>query len=304
MNGVLQPFVSIIIPFLNDVQRLKICLGALDQQTYPKDRFEIILIDNGSEESLDNLEAFSANIHLSKETKPGSYAARNKGISLAKGDVIAFTDADCIPQPDWLAKGVAKLFHSPACGLVGGRIEVFCHSLDNPTATELYELLVAFPQERFVTRQHFSATANLFTFKSVFEKIGLFDANLKSGGDFDWGTRVFAAGYTQMYADDTCVLHPARYSIAEIAQKQARVVRGLYQIYSKEGYPFRLLIRHIRHERPRPKDFLNIGSDQRLKNRKQKVQVLFVMTIVKFVKVWKRTYLWLKDYRKNLLRLN
>ena len=291
-----QPFVSVIIPFLNDTERLKTCLMALEAQEYPKHRYEVVLIDNGSEESLDDLHAYSANIRLTRETKPGSYAARNKGISLTQGDIIAFTDADCIPTSNWLKNGTASLLQTPGCGLVGGKIEVFFRSSDKPTSAELFDLLTGFPQEDYVKRQHFGATANVFTFRSVLDQVGLFDADLQSGGDHDWGKRVFAAGYKQIYAEDTCVLHPARYSITDIAKKHVRVVGGLYHIQNKKGYPFRLFIQSLRYSWPRPQHFLSVASDQRLKSRKQKAKVLFVMTIIKCVRIWERSRLWVSDH--------
>ncbi len=99
VGNALQPFVSVIIPVYNDAGRLRICLAALHKQTYDSDRYEIIVIDNGSDPSpvMDNLKVEFDNVVYDQELTPGSYAARNKGITIAKGDVIAFTDADCIP---------------------------------------------------------------------------------------------------------------------------------------------------------------------------------------------------------------
>src|SRR5262245_46024865 len=103
------PFVSVIIPVYNNPDGLRRCLHALEAQTYPKSRYEIIVVDNGSDTPpADMVRAFDR-VTLLEEAVPSSYAARNRGLAQARGEVIAFTDSDCIPAPDWLAHGVANL---------------------------------------------------------------------------------------------------------------------------------------------------------------------------------------------------
>src|SRR4051794_296822 len=91
-----KPFVSIIIPVYNDGERLRTCLTALSKQTYPAERFEVLVIDNGSKVSPGPIVADFPFAKLSIETRPGSYCARNNGLALAKGEMFAFTDADCV----------------------------------------------------------------------------------------------------------------------------------------------------------------------------------------------------------------
>lgn len=216
------PFVSIIIPVYNDSERLKLCLRALERQTYPRDCFEIIVVDNGSDVPVEVGE-FPL-VHLVYEVQPGSYAARNRGLAAAKGTVLAFTDSDCLPDPDWLEAGVRCLLGD--VGLVGGRVEVFPEDAANPTAVELYESLFAFQMRESIEQRHFSPTCNLFTTRQVFDAVGLFDARLKSGGDAEWGQRVHAQGYPLIYADSVCIRHPARRSFEEVARKDRRRVTG------------------------------------------------------------------------------
>ena len=219
-------FVSVIIPVFNDSRRLRICLEALENQTYPKHLYEIIIIDNGSTENLEPLVHEFKNAIFIREEKPGSYIARNKGISVSRGAVIAFTDSDCIPAQDWIEKGVKNLTATPNCGLVGGRIDMFLKNPDKPTAVELYESIFAFWQKHYIEKRKFGATANVFTFRKVIEKAGLFNENLKSSGDLEWGHRVFSNGYKQIYADDVCVLHPARHSLHQLYRKIRRLTGG------------------------------------------------------------------------------
>ncbi|MGD1855052.1 MAG: glycosyltransferase [Leptolyngbyaceae cyanobacterium] len=225
------PFVSIIIPVYNDGDFLKTCLAALAKQTYAKDRYEIIVVDNNSEEDVSLVTKPFERVILAHESTPGSYIARNKGLTLAKGDVIAFTDADCIPQPDWLETGVATLTQRANIGLVAGRIELFYRDPNRPKSFELYDsLTMGFPQEDFVRDSHFGATANLFTFRSVLDNVGGFDENLKSAGDRQWGKRVYDSGYEQVYNDAVCIRHPARYSWADVKKRAIRITGGRYDL--------------------------------------------------------------------------
>ena len=77
------PFVSVIIPVYNDPIRLQTCLQALEDQTYPKSSYEVIVVDNGSDESIEPIVAEFSQAKATYKAQPGSYAASNKGISLA-----------------------------------------------------------------------------------------------------------------------------------------------------------------------------------------------------------------------------
>lgn len=229
-----EPFVSVIIPVYNDTKRLQICLAALEQQTYRPDCYEIVVVDNGSDPDQDvgAIATQCEHVVVIKELAPGSYAARNKGISVARGDVIAFTDADCIPSSTWLETGVNYLLENPDCGLVAGKIEMFFDDPDNVSVVELYDhVVMGFPQEEFVKRRKAGMTANIFTRKPVIDKVGIFRAHLKSQGDLEWGARVFEAGFQQIYAEDVCVAHPTRKSLREICRRTLRLAGGVYDIY-------------------------------------------------------------------------
>lgn len=226
MNDTAMPFVSVIIPVYNDSERLKTCLRALEMQTYPPEQYEVIVVDNQSDEGLDLIVAAFPHAISIVETQRSSYAARNAGILRTQGQIVAFTDSDCIPAEDWLEAGVKHLMSTSNCGLIGGKIELFFQTSGRPTAVELYDSLMHLQQHLFVNAMRFSATANLFTFKTVFDRVGLFDSRLKSGGDKEWGQRVFSAGYRLVYADDVCITHPARATFRQLRGKERRLAGG------------------------------------------------------------------------------
>ena len=230
MTTTTRPFVSVIVPVFNDAGRLRLCLEALDAQTYPKELYEVVVVDNGSDEPPARVVARFARARFSVEPRPGSYAARNRGLALARGDVFAFTDADCLPAPDWVERGVAALFATPNCGFVAGRVEIFFADARRPTAVELYEGLAALAQKTYVEAGRFGATANLFTTRAVVERVGAFDDSVMSGGDVEWGQRVASRGYAVAYADDARVSHPARRTLAELYRRTARVVGGFHEL--------------------------------------------------------------------------
>lgn len=182
-----QPFVSVIIPVYNDAERLEKCLAALENQTCPQDLYEVIVVDNASDESITRVVDKYQQTSATYEPEQGSYAARNKGITIAKGEIIAFTDSDCIPAPDWIENGVMALKNNPDCGIIGGRIKLFFRDPNRLTAVELYEDLTAFPQKRHIEINNFTPTANLFTHKVFFDKVGKFNYKLKSNGDREIG---------------------------------------------------------------------------------------------------------------------
>src|SRR3990170_3006911 len=103
------PKISVIVPVYNDAQRIGKCIESLLQQTYPHEKYEVIIIDNGStDETREVIKKYPVKL-LIEDKIQSSYAARNKGIKNAKGEVIAFTDSDCIPGNDWIERGVANL---------------------------------------------------------------------------------------------------------------------------------------------------------------------------------------------------
>ena len=218
------PKVSVTIPVYNDKVRMRHCLSALQRQSYDGD-VEIIVIDNGSADNVLELAAEFSNVLFMSENRPGAYVARNTGLAKATGEVLAFTDSDCDPDPQWIAKAVDALFSGENIGFVGGHIKI-ATARRSPSVAELYDHVTAFPQEHYVKDLHFAATANMVTTRLVMDRVGLFDERLKSGGDREWGTRTGAFGYRAVFEPLSIVTHPAR-RMGEILQKVRRVAAGM-----------------------------------------------------------------------------
>lgn len=182
-------FVSIIIPAYHDWQRLSLCLDALSKQTFPKEMFEVIIVNNDPNDNVPLNFSLPDGYKIIVEEKSGSYAARNTGLKVAKGEIIGFTDSDCIPDKDWIKNAVNYLMNNESCSRIGGNILVFNKS-SKPSIVELYNNVYSFPQKWHVNKVGTSVTANLFVYKYLFDKVGYFDEKLMSMGDSDGHSRL------------------------------------------------------------------------------------------------------------------
>jgi len=223
--------VSIIIPTYKDSIRLIKCLNALVTQIYESTKFEVIVVDNDPEGSLnlDNYFFLNLNLYTLHEPIPGSYAARNKGLKFAKNELIGFTDSDCVPDPYWIANAV-KYFEkdqNEKLGIIAGKVPLFFKDKDLLTYGEIYEKYTGFDFESYV-REGASGAGNWFSYKSILEEFGGFNSELKSNGDTELSKRI-SKKYEIKYAPDVIVTHPARDTISDIVYKYRRLIGGAYQ---------------------------------------------------------------------------
>lgn len=225
------PFVSVIVPVYNDVDRIGHCLDALAAQTYPPSRYEIIVVDNGSTDGTPEMLHRSGVHALNERTVQSSYAARNVGLRAALGTVLAFTDSDCRPLPDWISCGVRALVEQEA-DLAGGAIR-FVRST-SPNGAELYDSITNMQIARSIGERRVTKTANLFVTSNVVQAIGSFPS-VRSGGDVLWTRRATDAGFRLVYAPAAEVKHPTR-RLLELLGKQHRVGRGQPGIWASSGW--------------------------------------------------------------------
>ena len=223
----LKTLISIIIPVYNDPKGLKTCLKGISRQSKHLSETEVIVVDNASTIPLKSIiDAFPFAFYAYEE-KPGSYAARNKGMSIAKGEYLFFLDADCIPEPDWLEKGIQCLQNHSENTLIGG--EVNLPLSDKPTITELYQCTVGFQQQENIEERLFSVTANLFIKTKNALAIGSFDERILSGGDRDWCLKAVKKGFKVTYCPKAIVNTPARKSLRKAIIQARRVSGGRFQ---------------------------------------------------------------------------
>jgi len=212
-----RPLVSVVIPHKGDQEKLMRCLRALERQTYPNSKIDILVVLN-EPLTVEVLSPVAPNVTLLWQPMGHSYAARNLGIRHARGDVIALTDSDTVPSSTWIEKATIALVGETS--MVAGRIDLTfeTHPL---TAAACYEKRYAFDQEKNCDAGR-SVTANLIVSPSVFRKYGLFDEHAISGEDFDWTKRVTDGGEKMVFGQEVLVYHPARESLRQLIHKARR----------------------------------------------------------------------------------
>jgi glycosyltransferase involved in cell wall biosynthesis len=236
------PRVSVVIPVLNGEHLLAGCLDALAGQ-HGAPQFEVVVVDNGSTDATaDIAQTHPIRAHVLHESARGPYAARNTGIAKAAGEVLAFTDCDCEPEPGWLAAGLAAI--DAGADLVGGRI-VQRHNA-NPSVWERYDRATYLRQDRFVTEMGFAATANLFVRADVLRTIGGFVPELVASGDFELGQRARTAGFSLVYAADARVLHHPRSTLRDTWELHRKLGSGFAELARFGIWPSILRDRSLR----------------------------------------------------------
>jgi len=164
------------------------------------------------------------NARLITEAAPGSYAARNAGLAAANGDIVGFTDSDCIPDLDWISNAIANFDADAQADRVTGPVNLFRLAGSSWLAYQL-DRASGFRQFENVNNG-VSVTANLFVRKRLFNDVGLFNADLMSGGDFEWNTRATNMGYSIKFNEKVAIKHPARAKLSDVVRTFRRVVAG------------------------------------------------------------------------------
>lgn len=225
--------VSVIVPVHNGADALPGLLAALDAQTLPRERWELLVADDASTDGTADVVATWASARLVRLAENrGSYAARNAGIEAARASVLAFTDADCRPRPDWLEQGLAELDALDA-ELVAGLIEMPLGK--RPTAAALVDFCHYLDQERTVAEAGAAATANLMVRREAIERAGPFNEQLRSGGDAEFSRRAVDAGCRLAYSPRVVVVHEPRARARELARKAYRVGKGREELSAHGG---------------------------------------------------------------------
>ena len=231
------PFISIVVPVYNGEHCVAECIESLLAQDYP--RYEIIIVDNDStDRTAEIIQSYPVR-YVAERTIHTSYGARNTGARAAHGELLAFCDADQIGEPDWLTQLVGAL--NDDCAGVAGAIH-FCGDGLN-LVSRFAGMETSADQKRFEQSKENTdrcGTGNVLYRKEIFDRLGGFNADAVSGGDFEFSGRVVhSLGMIIRYAPTAIQHHKHRTTLKSLLKREARVGFG------SDWY-------HKTHELPRP----------------------------------------------------
>jgi glycosyltransferase involved in cell wall biosynthesis len=195
--------VSVIIPAWNEEEMIGRCLNSLAASCYPEDAFEVVLVDNGStDRTLEVAQSFSTQLQLTIKQAPGLNISglRNLGAAAAKGEVLAFLDADCSVPTNWIENAVLHLA-SEYTGVIGGNYEI---PEDSSWVARVWFKVGYAPKDGEVT---YVPSGNMLMRKSTFLRIGGFNESIKTSEDCELCFRARRAGFTVREITEMVVVH-------------------------------------------------------------------------------------------------
>jgi GT2 family glycosyltransferase len=215
--------VSVILPARTDSPGLRLALEALKRQTF-SGAYEVVVV---CPEDL-NLAPYPRS-RLVRECRNGPGAALNAGVRAACGDILAFTDIDCVPASRWIEAGVIDLESMRRPGLVAGRIVQTARDAQRPNAVETFEVDSSLRQDEDV-RHGVASASNLFITSALFDAVGPFREDLASKSDWEFCLRAREAGYDLVYCHDAEVSHRVIATWYGLWRSKLRLARGMLEL--------------------------------------------------------------------------
>jgi GT2 family glycosyltransferase len=204
------------------------CLQAVCELDYPRDRFEVIVVDDGGHTPLHpTIAEFRPELTISLLNQPnaGPAAARNAGAKRARGEFLAFTDDDCLPEPGWLKELAELLAVAPECMVGGATGNTVTGSLCS-VASQLIVELVYRHYNADPTRARFLAANNLALAARRFREIGGFDPSFRTAEDRDLCDRWLHRGNRIIYLPGARVRHARALSPRSFCRQHFEYGRG------------------------------------------------------------------------------
>lgn len=228
------PFVSVVVPTFNRKDMLKDCLESLFVQSYPTERYEIIVVNGGSTDGTEILlkeyeKKALCRFRWYTQNNLGCHAARDFGIKNAIGEILCFIDDDCIADRNWIRNLVEAFYNSDKIGGVGGKI----------IAYKIETLAEKFTEKTGILRQEkFKSLASIITGNAAYRRnvivaIGGFNGSFRTCEDIDVSIRARLKGYALEYCPEAIVFHRHRSTIRELIKQQYGYGVGFAQLHKK-----------------------------------------------------------------------
>ena len=232
-----SPLISVVIPAHNVAETLDPCLKALESQTLTGGRYEVIVVDDGSTDATAEIARRHESVVLLCQPHKGAAAARNLGARQARGAIILFTDADCVPSPDWIEAMSAPFADDQVTG-VGGVIRTRQRGLV-PRFIQLeyddrYEKIAKHPSIDLIS----TGTAGFR--RDLFLESGGFREDLLGAEDAELSFRLASGGHKMVFVPQATVYHSHPESLLEYAWR--KYTYGYWRLMVYLGHPRKAIV--------------------------------------------------------------
>jgi glycosyltransferase involved in cell wall biosynthesis len=241
-----SPIFSIIIPTYNRPNELSRCLNSIERLHFSRERFEVIVVDDGSTIQLQEMIHFTQYhfaIKVFRQSNAGPAAARNLGAQQAIGDFLIFIDDDCLTIPGWLSKIEARLKQHPT-NVVGGKtMNALRH---NPFAIASQMIIDAAYEyyNAFSENAAFFTSNNMTIPSALFRSIGGFKSTFRTSEDREFCDHWLSKGYKMIYAPEIILYHLNRLTLKSYLIQHFNYGRGAYRFHkmhtSRLGLPMHI----------------------------------------------------------------
>lgn len=227
-----QILFSIIVPTYDRPQKLTACLASFVKLKYPGDRFEVIVVNDSTEISLETaVSPFKSQLNLQLLSQPnsGPATARNTGAVAAKGKFLVFTDDDCTVAQDWLQALENRFLATPDCLLGGRTINALADNIYSAASQQLIDYLYSY-YNAIPDRAQFFTSNNFALPAAEFRNIGGFDTSfsLAAGEDREFCDRWLHSGRRAVYAPEVTVYHFHELTLRKFWRQQFNYGRGAF----------------------------------------------------------------------------
>jgi GT2 family glycosyltransferase len=224
------PFFSVVVPTRSRSEQLAVCIRKLAGLDYPSERYEVIVVDDGSEHAPQITPTGQMRLRLLRRSHQGPAAARNAGAAQAEGDYLAFVDDDCEPDQNWLSAFAQRITTAPEA-VLGGRT---VNGLPENTCSTASELLLSYLHSYYrngnTSQPGFFASNNLALPSGLFRELGGFSTTfrLAAGEDRELCARVLDRRLPLEYVPDAVVHHAHALDVRSFWRQHFNYGRGAF----------------------------------------------------------------------------
>lgn len=230
---------SVVIPTYNRPEQLYNCLSSLTHLEYDRTQFEIIVVDDGSKQELnETVKPFQNlfNLKLVRQNNAGPASARNRGAQISTGRFLAFTDDDCCPEEDWLQKLEIAFAERPTVVVGGQTVNSLTQNIFSIASQHIIDIGYEHCNSNFQQARFFTSN-NMAVPRELFLQLNGFDERFRTSEDREFCDRWLKSGLVMIYKPDIIIRHGHNMNLFRFWRQHFEYGRGtclFYQLSSQK----------------------------------------------------------------------